>query len=186
MWKRGLILFFILIGMLGFFFGHETQLTGLPVSGVGNITVNIISAVACTVSSNAQSISFGTDLDAGAAYNASQNYAGTDTSTSYNITNDATSTTTVNISIKGSDFISGSNRVGVGNISWTSNTTIGNGSNLNYPGIANISTSFDTTNRIALDEPIDSTVWYRLWLNIPSTTAAGTYTGNYTLRCSET
>ena len=36
----------------------------------------------------------------------------------YNITIDITSSNNVNVSIKGTDFVSGSNSVGVGNVSW--------------------------------------------------------------------
>ncbi len=184
MQKRGIYILFILLGLLGFFIGRETKLTGLQVNNVGNLTVNVVSAVAFTMSDAAQNMSFGTSLDPGRADNASQNVVGLDNVSFYNITNDATSTTPANISIRGSDFISGANRVGIGNVSWASNTTVGNASNMVYPGTA-ISTNFDTTNRIAAELPIGSTVWYRMWLAIPSTTGAGTFTGNFTIRVEE-
>src|SRR3989338_8817181 len=173
-----------IITLAGFLMGHFIKITGYQVQ-TGNFTANVISAVACTFSSHALNITFGDDIDPGKAYNATRNFVDNLNHSWHNITIDSTSTVNANLSLKGNDFISGGNVIGIGNVSWGSNTTHQNGTNMVYPGTANISTSYDATNLIDSNEEPGSPVWHRMWLNIPSGTTAGQYKGNYTIRCVE-
>ncbi|MBI5391836.1 hypothetical protein HZB00_02420 [Candidatus Woesearchaeota archaeon] len=173
-----LSLFLVLGFLLGLFSihytGHQTF--------VGNFTVNVVSTVSCTVSTDGMNVSFGSNLEDGEVYNATKNYNYRTVGTSYNITNDQTSTTTMNVSIKGIDFISDSLVLKIGNLSWASNDTSPNGTNLLFPGMANLSTSYSSLN-LASDLSAGSTAWYRFWIRIPDNQPGGSYQGNYTLLC---
>ena len=159
--------------------------TGYDSAQLSNLTANIVSAIACTFSNDALNVSFGDAITAGSNYNASKNFVDLHTNTWYNITIDITSSSNLNVSIKGTNFISGSNSVGIGNVSWSSNTTSSNGSNMVFPGNANISNSYDVNNLIASDAVSGSVAYYRMWLRLPSGTSGGQYSGTYTLRCTE-
>lgn len=175
----------VIMTLAGFLMGHFIKMTGYQVQ-TGNFTANVISAVACTFSTDALNVSFGDRITSNSNYNATKNFFDGRNHTLYNVTADSTNTVDTNISIKGNHFVSGSGTFGIGNISWTSNTSQANGTNMLYPGTANISTSYDTTNLIAISLTAGSTVWYRMWLRLPSGTQEGQYKGNYTLRCLET
>ena len=130
-------------------------------------------------------VSFGDAITSGSNYNASKNFMDLYGNTWYNITIDITSSSNVNVSIKGTDFVSGSNSVGVGNVSWSSNITSPNGTNMIFPGEANISILYNLNNLIASNAQSGSVAYYRIWLRLPSLTSGGQYSGTYTLRCTE-
>ncbi len=150
---------------------------------VGNFTVNIGNSISCTVSNAALNISFGTSLSTNKNYNASQNYGYRSEGTAYNITNDIISTNSINVTIKGSHFVSGSHVLDISNVSWASNESVPNGTNLLYPGFANLTTNFDTDHPVITLASPGNTTWYRLWVHIPTSQDAGSYGGNYTLQC---
>ena len=178
------IIILILLVMV-FVFNNTYKFTGNDTAQLSNLTANIVTAVACTFSNDALNVSFGDAITAGSNYNATKNFVDLSNNTWYNITVDITSSNNVNISIKGTNFMSGNNIVGIGNVSWSSNTTSPNGSNMLFTGTPQIRTSYDVNNLISAGEPSESTVWYRLWLGLPVGTSGGQYSGTYTLRCTE-
>ena len=115
------------------------MITGAATSTVGNLTANVVTAVACTWSNAALNVSFGEgiaqSLSQGSIYNASKNYegyigAGAQNAginwTLYNVTADVTNTDSINISIKGSHLLIGINTLGISNVTWMTNETNGN------------------------------------------------------------
>ena len=174
-----------------------------------------VTALACTWSNDALNVTFGygssPSLSQGAVYNASKNFegyigAGTQTAgvnwTTYNITADSTNTVAVNITISGSHMQAGANILGIGNITWMTNETNGNGTdasgqhNFTYMGENNfegfnLSLIADGDPKLALRNrnfsnnlAIGSTAWYRFWLRVPENQIQGTYVGNYTMTCA--
>ena len=104
-------------------------ITGYATSQVGNFSASIATFVACTWSTPALAISFGSSLNPGNNdTNATLNYAGgvPVTATFYNVTVDTLSNTNVNVTIKGDTFVSGANKITIGNVTWVSNVTTAN------------------------------------------------------------
>ena len=143
----------ILIIALGFLAGYIFKYTGLnevtgaATSSVGNFTAYVVSGIACTWSNAALNVTFGYGpspaLTQNVVYNASKNFEGyiggaqigTGVNwTLYNVTADSTNTDSVNITISGRHPQAGANILGIGNITWMSNQTNGNGSNGDFVG----------------------------------------------------
>ena len=163
-----------------------TGITGMATSQVGNLTVGVTTYISCVWSDAALDVSFGTNLDPGTNdISATNNSVGDENNTLYNVTVDVFSNVNGNITIKGANLVSGANTISVGNVTWASNTTDANGTNMVAGNSIALTTSYDTANPIAADEPIGSTVWYRFWLDIPSGTISGNYVGNYTMQCQQ-
>ncbi len=167
---------------------HPTPLTGYATSQVGNFSASVATYLACTWSNSALSVGFGSNLNPGDVdINATGNYNATYSGnwTMYNVTIDSISNVVANITIKGENFVAGSSVIGITNISWASNTTSGNGTNL-APGSAIVlNSSFNDQDKVASGEAVGSTVWFRFWFDVPNGTTAGSYTGNYTQQCSQ-
>lgn len=162
-------------------------MTGYATSQVGNLTASVATYISCTWSDAALSVSFGSDLTPGTNdVNATGSYALANPSngTQYNVTVDTLSNVNANMTVKGADLVSGANLIGIGNVTWSSNTTSANATQMNAGAGYSLQTTYDTTNKVASNEPIGSSVWYRFWLDIPTGTIAGAYVGNYTMQCS--
>ncbi len=166
----------------------SSPLTGHATSQIGNLSAGVATYLSCVWSDAALSVSFGSNLNPGTLdINATGNYNVTypGNGTMYNITVDTISNVAANITIKGENFVSGSNVIGVTNITWASNTTAMNGSNFAGSNGIVLNTSFNDNTKLAIAEPVGSTVWFRFWLDVPNATTAGSYTGNYTQQCSQ-
>lgn len=170
--------------------GHPdgSTVTGFATSQVGNFSAGVATYLSCTWSDSALGVSFGSNLNPGTNdinstgnYNAS--YSGN--WTMYNVTVDSLSNVAANITIRGESLVSGSNIIGVTNITWASNTTAGNGSNLAPTGSIVLNQTYNEVNKISSGETVGSSVWYRFWVDIPSGAVAGSYSGNYTMQCSQ-
>jgi hypothetical protein len=173
------------ITLIGFLLGQTVRLTGYNTQ-TGNFTANVVTGLACTFSDDALNVSFGDNVTLGASHNATKNFVDNHNYTNYNITADSSNSGNANITIKGSNFVTSGSTLGVGNVSWASNITDSNGTNMVFPGTAEIITdSYDTTNLIAENIGADTTASYRMWLTVPSSLTAGQYKGNYSLRCFE-
>jgi len=191
--------FILIVTFISFFYYYtehaSSQISGAATSQVGNLSANIQTYISCTWSSPALNVSFGATLNPGDTnVNATRNYnetstnASYDNATSYNVTVDTLSNVAGNITVLGADLMASANVFGVTNISWQSNTTANNGSNMN--GTANTTSyvlqySYDLVNKVAVAEAVGSTVWYRFWMDVPSAQVAGVYTGNYTMQCTQ-
>lgn len=161
-------------------------ITGFAASQVGNLSVGVATYIACTWSNPALTVSFGSSLNPGTNdTNASNNYAGLFGATFYNVTVDTLSNVQANITMKGEDFISGANKIAISNVSWTSNSSYDNdnGSNMKIASAVALTNIFNNNTPIAAYEPIGSTAWFRFWIDVPASTVAGTYLGNYTQQC---
>ena len=213
------ILFLALGFLIGYFFTDDGlgKVTGAATSSVGNFTAYVVSGIACTWSNAALNVTFGygpaPSLSQGAVYNASKNFEGyiggaqigTGVNwTLYNVTADSTNTDSVNITISGRHPQAGANILGIGNITWMSNQTNGNGSNgdfvgqnFSYDAVANGFKGFNLTLETDGDPQLatrlrnfsnqlaaGSTVYYRFWLRVPGNQIQGTYVGNYTQTCT--
>jgi hypothetical protein len=202
--KKEINYYFLAIGLLivavslifYFYSGQEITGMGTTDSAQGNFTANIGTNIDCVWSDPALSISFGSTLTQGTNnYNASQNFNQTSRNeTMYNVTVGSTTNVNVNITIKGVDMEYGVNIIGVGNITWASNntldvpgTTLAGNSTAMVPtnSVPLIKTDYDTGSMVANNSASGNTTWYRFWLDVPSLTIAGDYTGNYTMRCSQ-
>jgi hypothetical protein len=174
------------IGSYGYW-GKPT-LTGFATSQIGNFSANVATYLACTWSDPALSITFGSnlnpgDLDINATGNQNVTYVGN--YSMYNVTVSTISNVQANITMLGADFVSGSNLIGVNNITWASNSTQGNATNLVPSSSTQLNISYNQQQKVAVAESIGSTVWYRFWLDIPNGSIAGSYTSNYTQLCSQ-
>src|SRR3989338_4642820 len=149
----------IIVTAVGFLLGYFTKFTGYDVGQTGNFTAYVISGVACTFSNDALNITFGDSIEAGSAYNATKNFVGNRDYSYYNVTADSANTVDMNITIRGLHFLSGNKVVGIGNVSWSSNTTDANSTNMKFPGTATISISYDTTNPVTSNAAAGSTAW---------------------------
>lgn len=190
LYKHLIILLFVM-GFSLFLFKYYNvspplSITGMAASQIGNLSASVSTFISCTWSNQALQISFGNSLTPGINdINATQNYGGVGNGTLYNVTVDTLSNVNANITIKGTDLTFGINIIGVSNVSWISNTTMSNASNMIASNSIELTSSFNTVNQIASNEPIGSTVWYRFWLDVPTGQIAGTYTGNYTQQCQQ-
>lgn len=168
------------------FLGPFNDITGYATSDsqVGNLSASIQTYMACTWSDETLDVSFGSLLNPGTNdVNATQNYAGTDGGTLYNVSVDALSTANADILIKGNSMVDGANEIGVGNITWASSTTSASDNASMNPASSTSLTVSDTT--LATSISPESNAHYRFWLDIPIGTVAGNYIGNYTITCQE-
>jgi hypothetical protein len=187
---NALLVFALLLLVFMFFYftpssNQTNNITGFATSSLGNLSAGVATFISCSWSNSALTVSFGSSINPGSNYtNASANYNNVGAGTHYNVTVDSLSNVIVNISMRGEDFISGSNKIAIGNVTWASNTTDVNGTNMVSTGnITALSGAFNLTTYVAFNEPIGSTAWYRFWINIPATALAGSYLGNYTQQC---
>jgi len=173
---------------------NEDLLTGYTVSSqVGNLSATVATYIACTWSNAALNVTFNGTLNPGDTdKNASRNFyevfaldSNGPRHTSYNVTIDTLSNVAGNITIKGLDLISGSNAIGIGNVTWISNSTIGNATNMIPSNSIALATDYDTTNKVGSSVAVGSSVHYRFWIDIPSAQVAGNYIGNYTMQCAQ-
>jgi len=177
---------------------REEGITGRATGFSGNLSVNVTTAISCTWSNAALDVYFGEDLIPGvsAGVNGTRNHNFTNNlswvpeellGTDYNVTNHASSTATINVSIKGdhlwdTGFVS---MIVISNISWASNWTIVNASSMIYANGNPLETWYNNDTRLAENLSISNSSWYRFWLDVPASTPAGIYTGNYTVLCEE-
>jgi len=151
-----------------------------PWSNVENFT--IISFVSCDFSQS--SILFGNVPPATFDNNATLNYAGSGSSTLYNIT--SSSNVNVTVQSKGTNMscIAGSCTgyiIPAYYTSWNSSKT--SNAAISLPGF-NLTETYDTTNLIATNLTAGSSAWLRYWIDIPDTgQPQGSYQGNYSVRC---
>ena len=185
---RILLILIIVIAVCAIYFFAGPGYTGMAStsSQLGNFSVGISTFVSCVWSDAGTAVSFGTNLDPGMnGVNATLNYDLTGNGTAYNVTNSGLSNVEVNITIKGQSLVSSANIIGIGNITWQSNSTIANGSNMIVTNAIALGTDYDTTNKVGASIAKSSTVHYRFWITIPNLTVAGDYRGNYTMQCSQ-
>ncbi len=191
MQKRDSIIRVIIIILFAIFLiyfclqGFEKKLTGKDVSStLGNLSAQVSSYVSCTWSDAALNVSFGTELNPGDSdVNATRNNDQPDNGTSYNVTIDEFTNELVNITIKGDHLVSGVNIIEIGNISWASNATSSNGINMASENSHITLTDYDNLTKIASNAAIGSSAWYRFWVDLPPSQVAGSYIGNYTMKC---
>ena len=151
-----------------------------PWSNVENFT--IISFVSCDFSQS--SILFGNVPPATFDNNATLNYAGSGSSTLYNIT--SSSNVNVTVQSKGTNMscIAGSCTgyiIPASYTSWNSSKT--SNTDISLPGF-NLTEAYDTSNLVATNLTAGSSVWLRYWIDIPDTgQPTGSYQGNYSIRC---
>ena len=171
-------------------------ITGAASSQISNLTATVQTFIACTWSNDALNVAFGITLNPGSTgYNGTLNYNATlgngtvTNGTKYNATLDTLSNVNVNITINGSNLTSGANRIGIQNVSWASNyTAFVNASNTTQMTYANATRINETTNAypVAVNLSSGATAHFRFFLDIPSGQVAASYTGNYTMLCSQT
>ena len=155
-------------------------------SQVGNLSATILTSVSCSWSEESLNVTFGDDLNPGDNdINATKNYNMTNNGTYYNVTVGALSNVMVNISIRGSDMLAGSNIIEIGNITWFKNVTADNGTDMHPGNSIALETAYDTDNYVGAYQNISNTTYFRFWLDIPSSTLAGAYKGNYTMLCEQ-
>jgi len=184
--KWVLLIIFVLLILVGFFyfggFKKPDLTTGYATSTVGNLSVGIQTYIACSWSTAALNVSFGSNLDPGISINATGNNQSAGAGTKYNMTVSTLTTANVNLTILGDDLDSSGNLIGIGNITYDSNQTSSNGANMIYSnGVA------VTKSAVAMESGLTpgSNVHYRFWIDIPTGTVAGNYVGNYTQTCIE-
>lgn len=170
----------------------DSKITGMATSDsqVGNLSVGVLTFLACTWGNDGLAVTFGTSLDPNTNNtNATRNYifngSAVINGTSYNATVDTLSNVAANFTLLGDHLVSGANTIAIGNVSWASNSTIANGTNMIHLNEINLTTSYDNANKVGSNIAVDSSVWYRFWIDVPSTTTAGTYVGNYTMQCTQ-
>jgi hypothetical protein len=184
------LLLAVVIVALGvtFLISHDSPpvITGFATSQVGNLSANIATYISCTWSNDALAISFGSNLNPGTYdINATQNFnLTTFNNTFYNVTVDTFSNVAANITVKGENLVSGGNVIGVTNITWASNGTNANGTNMISSNGIVLNTTFNIGNAVGVARGVGSTTHFRFWVDIPNGTVAGSYTGNYTMQCS--
>lgn len=160
----------------------NVQMTGLATvdSQLGNLTAAVQTYIACTWSTATLDVDFGTSLNPGDSdLNATDNNL-TNPGTGYNVTVSDLSTDNVDVTILGDNLVDGANDILVGNVTWALNDTDADGANLVAVGSTALTgAGVDMATAIAPDTPL----FYRFWLDIPSSTVAGNYVGNYTIQC---
>jgi hypothetical protein len=145
---------------------------------------NVNVSVGCPFGINVTS--FGSGVIPGTNVNGTLNYAGTGSSTLYNVSNSGN--VNENVTQFGTNMscitpgCSG-DYIDVSNISWKSSMTLANDTSMIYAnGIKMIATE-DTVNKVAINMMPDNVSWYRQWLSLRSNQGGGTYNGTYTQVC---
>ncbi len=204
--------------ILSLFYLYSTApsigITGAPAAQPNNLSIVVNTFISCTWGNESINVKFGA-TDPGknginATMNAGDNVspAGEENGTYYNVTNDNLSNVNINVSMYGGGLISGTNRIGVPNITFRSNTTVGsNWSNdetngtggTNATGVHRLNETIRTIGTDTSPDPYDDntavvdgvgfgmdpgqTAFYKFWITVPDSQIAGTYTGNYTQDC---
>ena len=181
----GALVFGIFVGYYGFGGPSITGLAGLSESS-GNLSVSVETLIACTFSDDAFSVEFGTVDPGTTGNNATENYNPPPSGqTNYNITVASLSTVNVNVTVKGTNLIDQSNLIGVTNVSWQANATKDSLSMIYASSsLKRLNTEFDQVDKIGVEVVPGDTRFWRMWIDVPSLTVAGNYSGNYTLRCT--
>jgi hypothetical protein len=151
-----------------------------PWSSIGNFT--IISFVSCDFSKS--SIDFISISPGVYDNNASGDYAGSGSSTWYNVTSSGNVNTTVQSKGTNLSCIAGGCSGYIIPASYTSwNSSMISNTSISLPGF-NLTEAYDTSNQIATNLTAGSAVWLRYWIDIPDTgQPTGSYQGNYSIRC---
>lgn len=179
------IVLLIAVAVGVYYSGSNDQITGHATSQLGNLSAGVQTFISCTWSDDALDVDFGSGLDQGSTINATGNNASSGAGTSYNVTVDTLTNVDVNVTLQGSDMVSGANTIGIGNVTWVSNITDNNGDNLVFTNGVAMTTSYDTANPVMSDSASGTTAHYRVYLTVPASQIAGSYTGNYTQQCVE-
>lgn len=178
-------LLIVAVGMFVFGGVANFATTGYATSDsqVGNLSASIQTYMACTWSNPTLDADFGTMLNPGTDdINATENYALAGSGTGYNVTVSGLSTSNANITISGNDLVDGGNVIGIGNVTWQASLNANNDAAMVPAGSTPIS---GAENNIASDVNPTNTSHFRFWLDVPGTTVAGNYVGNYTIVCKE-
>lgn len=166
-----------------------SPILGMATAQVGNFTTTVQTSISCTASDKALNVSFGS-TNPGDVVNGTLNYYGfppdCTNCTWYNVTNDVLSNLAINITIMGARLQSDANIIAIGNVTWRSNSTSGNASSMAYASGIKITSTDNEANKVAESLDVGSTTHLRFWLSVPSGAVAGSYTGNYTLTCTQT
>lgn len=182
------ILLILVLALFSFYYTKTQRITGNSItdSQVGNLSASIQTYVACTWSDESMNIGFGTNLDPGTDnINATKNYNLTEDRTAYNVTVSTITNVNVNITIKGANLISGANTIAVGNVSWASNSSDSNGTNMIPGSSVALQTDFDSGNKVGAGLIKGQTTHFRFWLDVPAAQVAGDYVGNFTQQCAQ-
>jgi parallel beta-helix repeat protein len=132
--------------------------------------------------------SFGSTVIPGTAVNGTLNFADANNGTMYNISN--TGNVNENITQLGTNMtcISGGcsgDYIDVSNMSWKSNITASNGTDMIYTNKIKMTATYDLANPVASNLPPYNISWYRQWLATRSNQGGGSYNGTYTQQCIE-
>lgn len=202
-----ILIVLLLMFSLGFFYLYgllpDLSITGYQTANqVGNLTVGVATLVACTWPNAVFNISFGDSQNPGTTVNATRNFDNPNISfagvppkdlfngTSYNVTIAATTNVPTNITMRGRHLVSGANVIGVTNVTWASNVTRSNGTNM-LPVGSTLSNAINLTDTLNTGFPVGgllnagSSAWWRFWLDIPAGQTAGQYVGNFTQQCAQ-
>jgi parallel beta-helix repeat protein len=145
---------------------------------------NVTKKIECVLGQSLTS--FGSTVIPGTAVNGTLNYADANNGTMYNISN--TGNVNENITQWGTNMtcLSGGcsgDYIDVGNMSWKSNVTASNGTNMIYANKIKMTATEDLANPIATNLAPTSAAWYRQWLATRSNQGGGSYNGTYTQQC---
>lgn len=170
----------ISLGML--FFENASAITGQATEGLTSSEVTIQTYLAMQMSSN---------LTAGIIFgnvavlpmnnvNATENYNGTSSSTLYFINVSSDSNTAVDFCLKanGGMFNPGLDEIGLGNETFSTNTTTSNASLPSLTETAMTTSFVKNANNI----PVGGVNYYRFWLDIPAGQATGTYNNSVSFK----
>lgn len=168
------------LGML--FFENASAITGQATEGLTSSEVTIQTYLAMQMSSN---------LTAGIIFgnvavlpminvNATENYNGTSSSTLYFINVSSDSNTAVDFCLKanGGMFNPGLDEIGLGNETFSTNTTTSNASLPSLTETAMTTSFVKNANNI----PVGGVNYYRFWLDIPAGQATGTYNNSVSFK----
>jgi len=75
--------------------------------------------------------------------------------------------------------------IDVSNMSWKSNITASNGTDMIYTNKIKMTATYDLANPVASNLPPYNISWYRQWLATRSNQGGGSYNGTYTQQCIE-
>ena len=91
----------------------------------------------------------------------------------------------MNITISGTNLKYGVNTLGIGNVTWASNKSFGNGSNMNYSNGRELFLTTDLVQSVGQSVGPGNSTFFRFWVDIPSGQIAGNYNGSYTMTCTD-
>ncbi len=170
-------LFIISVSMLVL---ANSQITGHATAVGTTSNVTISSFVSIDLSTNlTQGIMFGTLTTTNVAnQNASQNYGGTASASTYFVNVSLDSSVNVDICLKANQSLTsaGGDLLGIGNETWTNSST----SNIASPALAGERPMNTTAAETGVNIGKGNSNYYRFWLDVPSGQKAGTYSNNIT------